>query len=471
MQSHLACHRGISLVCLFGFISLMSACSLPLPYVTQTSPKESARTTFVARRLDGQALKQFVESTGRVLPAEQQAWDFETLALVAQFYSPDMAVSEARWREAIATSGLALNPKAIQLDFLSEHHSITESSRPSPWSWGIGFEFVLPDADRRAAKIQLGTDQVALARLDVASSSWQARSLLRRHWIEYFAAQEREGLSTELLEISRKYAAQIQHRVEAGLQGQGDLRIAQDIQKWAEHEQADAHRKFLNQQAQLRSSLHLPPDTLQIPVLLPMSWEALYKKIADLPKDQLQEMALNNRLDLKTAEARYAIADAKLRLEVAQQYPEISLKPGYEWDQGDHRLKLGFGLSIVLPAAHQAAIDAASAERDTQGKVLLARQEEILQELSRACLEWIAARERIQELKSNQHAMERARDQIQLGIRLGEVDPLMGFEAEQKVINAKTQTLEAEMALQKTTAQLEDVLQQPITLILVKGLQ
>jgi len=457
-----------SLVCLLcGF--LLTACSAPLPYVSKPSGQEEARRTFATRSLNDAALQQFLISAGQSLPHQDQAWDFETLSLVSTFFNPDMAVSEARWREAMAASGVLLSSTSPQLDFLIEHHSVTEPARPRPWSWGIGFEFVLPDADRVAAKTQLANVQVTLARLEVASSSWRGRSALRAAWIDYFIAKDRAVLVEQQRALSQAHLLQIRQRVDSGLQGRGDLQAAQDSVQIGEIEHAEMQRALRTQQAYLRTLIFLPPSESALPLLQEWDWQALMKKVINLREDVLQDLALTHRLDLRGAEARYAVADAKLRLEVAQQYPEISLKPGYEWDQGDHRLKLGLGLPIALPGAHKAAVERASAERDTQGQLLLATQEQVLQELTRAYKDCLAVSDKLNDVKRAQALSERARDQVKLTIRLGEADPIQAFEAELKVIHAKTQTLEAQRDLQQNLARLEDVLQQPLMLISVRG--
>jgi outer membrane protein, heavy metal efflux system len=456
---------------MFGLLVavLVAGCALPLPYVSKPPAQEESRTAFAARRLESEALKQFLASAGKTLPSGDQGWDFETLSLASTFYSPDLSVAEARWREAIVSSGMILRPKALQIEFLADHHSVTEPVRPSPWAWGIGFEFVLPDADRKAAKIQLATDQVALARLELASMSWKSRSVLRTIWIDYFAAQERERLALQQVEILRNVLVKVERRVEGGVQGRGDGLQAQASLKMAERERDEALRTLTSQAAHLRASLHLPPERGLLPSLVASNWEEMSRSIEPLSPVQLQDLALNNRLDLKEAEARYAITDAKLRLEVAQQYPELSFKPGYEWDQGDHRIKLGMNIPIALPAAHKAAIDTVMAERDTQGQVLLATQERVLQELAQAHLEWRAAQDRLKDIQRNQKSVEESFEKIKLSIRLGETDPLQEYEAELKVLAAKIQTLEAEITYQKSLAGLEDVLQLPLPSISMRG--
>ena len=123
-------HASFLRCLLCGF--LLASCSAPLPYVSKPSGQEEARRNFTARSLNDAALKQFLISAGQSLPNQDQAWDFETLSLVSTFFNPDMAVSEAHWREAMAESGVLLSSKSPQLDFLMEHHSVTEPIRPRP---------------------------------------------------------------------------------------------------------------------------------------------------------------------------------------------------------------------------------------------------------------------------------------------------------------------------------------------------
>ena len=45
-------------------------------------------------------------------------------------------------------------------------------------------------------------------------------------------------------------------------------------------------------------------------------------------------MALTHRADVLAALAEYAAAEALLRSEIAKQYPDIHLNPGYSFDTG-----------------------------------------------------------------------------------------------------------------------------------------
>jgi outer membrane protein TolC len=44
----------------------------------------------------------------------------------------------------------------------------------------------------------------------------------------------------------------------------------------------------------------------------------------------------------------YTASQAALQAEIAKQYPDLRLGPGYDWDQGDHKWLL-LGISLTLP--------------------------------------------------------------------------------------------------------------------------
>ena len=73
--------------------------------------------------------------------------------------------------------------------------------------------------------------------------------------------------------------------------------------------------------------------------------------------------ALLNRLDIREALARYQAAEARLRLEVARQYPDITLSPGFLWDQGDLVWSVGAAILAPLFDINQGPIGEAEAAR------------------------------------------------------------------------------------------------------------
>ena len=88
----------------------------------------------------------------------------------------------------------------------------------------------------------------------------------------------------------------------------------------------------------------------------------------------LRSAALQNRLDIRRGLADYAVAEAALRLEIARQYPDVILRPGYIWDQGDRIWALGSILFLPLANRNEGPILEAEARRDLEADRFVALQ-------------------------------------------------------------------------------------------------
>jgi outer membrane protein TolC len=82
--------------------------------------------------------------------------------------------------------------------------------------------------------------------------------------------------------------------------------------------------------------------------------------------------------------ANYAVSESDLRLEVARQYPDLELGPGFIWDQGVHRWTLALALPNLLGFRNRAAIAEAEAARAAAGARVAETQESLLAEVSMA---------------------------------------------------------------------------------------
>lgn len=66
----------------------------------------------------------------------------------------------------------------------------------------------------------------------------------------------------------------------------------------------------------------------------------------------IRQHALTNRTDILRALADYAASQSALQLEVARQYPDVRLGPGYTFEVGEHRWSL-IGAALTLPIFNQ----------------------------------------------------------------------------------------------------------------------
>jgi outer membrane protein TolC len=103
-----------------------------------------------------------------------------------------------------------------------------------------------------------------------------------------------------------------------------------------------------------------------------------------LTPDSIETLALTARPEMGRALAEYAAAESDVRLEVARQYPDLELGPGFIWDQGVHRWTLALALPNLLGFRNRAAITEAAAARAAAGERVAETQEALLAEVGMA---------------------------------------------------------------------------------------
>lgn len=95
----------------------------------------------------------------------------------------------------------------------------------------------------------------------------------------------------------------------------------------------------------------------------------------------LGTIALQSRRELGVAIAEYAIAEADLRVAVAQQYPDLTIGPGIAWDQGVGRWLLSVGSSAITTNRNRGPIAEAEAQRTVRAAHVAVVQDSILAQL------------------------------------------------------------------------------------------
>ena len=89
---------------------------------------------------------------------------------------------------------------------------------------------------------------------------------------------------------------------------------------------------------------------------------------------ELQEISLTKRLDLRKALSNYAIAEAELKLEVANQYPDYIFSPAYVYEFGTRLWTLGIDSIIKSTDRNKAFINKAEKFRDLKASKVITLQ-------------------------------------------------------------------------------------------------
>ena len=195
-----------------------------------------------------------------------------------------------------------------------------------------------------------------------------------------------------------------------------------------------------------------------------ISFAGLDRVPPGLDTSTARRQALLNRADVLAALSEYAASEATLRLEVAKQYPDIHLNPGYEFDQGDN--KWGVGLSLELPVLNQnqGPIAEAAARRTESAAKFNALQARVLAEIDRAMGAYRGALEKSVTANSLLENLEKQERVLRVRFEAGDVSRSEVIAGQVELATARLAYAEAVAKAQRALGQLEEALQSPVLL-------
>ncbi len=321
----------------------------------------AAAEAFGSRRLDDPGVKAFAETNlnTRLDPWPPASWDLTTLTLAAFYYHPSLDLARARWEMAKAqgiTAGQRRNP---DLNVTPGYN--TSLSTPSPWLPLAFLDIPLETAGKRGHRIARAERLSEAARLDIASTAWQVRSGVRAALTAFDTAREGLKILEERQALDAENVKLLEGQYEAGAISAFELtqaRIAADETAFA---LGEARRRNDEARVRLASAIGVPASAL----------EGMEFTAADLDRAPAEEtlagarrQALMNRSDSLGALAEYAASESALQLEIARQYPDIRLLPGYQYDQGEDKWTLGLTVTLPILNRNKGGIAEAEAARN-----------------------------------------------------------------------------------------------------------
>jgi outer membrane protein TolC len=172
--------------------------------------------------------------------------------------------------------------------------------------------------------------------------------------------------------------------------------------------------------------------------------------------------ALTHRADVLAALADYASAEAALRLEIAKQYPDIHLNPGYQLDAGENKWALGLGLTLPILNQNKGPIAEAEAKRKEAAAKFDAVQAKVLADCDRAAAGVAAARAKLATTDELLAEQDRQIDILQRVLAAGEGDRIALLSAEVERATMRISRLDALTELHAALGALEEATQTPL---------
>ncbi len=414
-----------------------------------------------ARALDDEGLRRYaLQVRGSAASWPPSVWDLSALTVVAICYRADLEVARAGVEAAdaqVETAGARPNPV---LSFAPQYTTNADIGT-SPWTLGFSLDVPIETAGKRGHRIDRAQHLGEGARLTLAETAWRVRASLRGALAEHLlAAQVLNALRAE--EMARNRAAVlIERRLAMGEVSRPDLDGARAELASASLALRAAEGRVGETRAALAAAIGIPDSALEGTAL---GWPEL-----ETPPDAdaitaaaVHEAGFVNRLDLRRALEEYAAAESLLWLEIAKQYPDVHLAPGFDFDQGEYQP--GLGLSVELPLLNQNQGPIAEAEagrRDARARVraLAAR---ILAETDAALARYRAARGEVAEADRLVSALAAQAAAARRAFDLGATDRLALAGSEVQLAVARRARLAAVGRAQAALGALEDAVQRPL---------
>lgn len=417
---------------------------------------------FQDRSLDTDNLKVFLESALAQPLASWplREWDLNTLTLAAFYYHPELDLARAEWSEAsaaIVTAGGRPNPA---LGFTA---SFVRGGDPGeiPWILQPSVGLLIETAGKRKHRIAEAEGMADVNRFAIADTAWAVRTRVRTHLIDHLlAARELELLRGE--ETTRSdYADALQTKLDFGDTSRHEvdlarvelqrIRLAVRARESAVEETRVALAGAIGVKPMSLTSVDLAHGTLDLPPQLETS--ALL---------ELERRALVARTDILTALATYQAAEAAVRLEVARQFPDLEIGPGFRWRESERRWVFDFGLPLPLLNRNAGPIAEAVARRQRAAAEVVTRQAAAVDLIARASTRYTGALRELQTARDVLVAAETRHSNVGEQFAIGDVDRTAMLGADLELTLARAHVLAALRKAQMEMGSLEHAVQQPI---------
>ncbi|MCX7826831.1 MAG: TolC family protein [Verrucomicrobiae bacterium] len=440
---------GITLIALAG---LLCGCAS-----FKDKPLAPAKTAadFEARSLDDAGLRRFVESN---LHQRVTSWNLPALTLAALYFHPDMDVARARWGAAEAakvTAGQRPNPTLS----VSPAYDTT-TTIPSPWIVTASLDIPIETAGKRGYRIAQAAHLSEAARLNIATAAWQVRSRVRSRWVELYAATRSEELLRQQEAAQAQVVKLLKVQLDAGAVSPFEVTQAQIAQRNASLALNEAQRQRAEARVALADALGVPARALDG---VAVSFDGLERlpAVAASASDARRQ-AMLGRADIRSALAEYAASQSALQLQIARQWPDVHLGPGYEYDQGDNKWSVGLSVELPMLNQNQGGIAEAKARREEAAARFIALQARVVGEIDRALAGYNAALRKAATAETLLSDQRRQRQTAQRMFEAGETARLAVATAETEVFTTELSRLDALVKVHQALGALEDAVQQPL---------
>ena len=393
-------------------------------------------------------------------------WGLKELLLCALFFNPKIEIAKKEWDIAKVQEIVApiKAPSSIGLDTGKQTTGTGENSKNA---FGLNLTTLFETADKSKIREEKAKNQVLVKRLELRKLAWDIKTDLTLNFIRY----QQQLLNLQILRNEIKLQNEILHmfkkRKAQGLSSSLDsnfnqIELNKNIQKLNEEQY-----QFNETKSKLAVIIGLSPEKFNTLTLANINVDNELKNLQKILDDETKQqdiinLGLFNRIDLRIALAKYAVAESQLKLNISNQYPDIKFSPAYMFDFGASKWLLGISSIIPMVEKNKYLIEEAKKLRDIESLQVEKIQTSIVNDIAKLRDNYRIYKDLVKKDSEDLSAAAELESSIESKFNQGEIDRLELTQQKLITMQYKRRFYTNKLALLKVGFDLESLLQEPL---------
>lgn len=451
---------------LASFILLfLSNCSF-VSYETRPLAGEKIVEKINAKDQEDPTFREFLKNQGMKddqIPIKE--WGLNELMLASLFFNPKIEIAKKEWgiakdQESIA----AIKPSSsVGLDLGQESNHIDKSGKGR----GINFSTLFETANKAKIREEKAVNQTLIKRLELRKLAWDIKTELTSTYLLYQKSLLNIQAIRSEVKMQNDIVNMLKKRKMAGIASSSELDLSQlelnkNIQKLN-----DEQIQIVELRAKLGKITGLTPEKFNLLTLAPLNTDTFINEFDlilnnESSRNKLNNLGIYNRIDLRIALAQYALAESKLKLQIAEQYPDITFSPAYLYDYGASKWILGLSTLIPSVSKNKALINEAKKISDIEVLSIEKLQTSILNDIQKLSDNYQTNHATVKKGIEDNRSILAIESGLDKKFNNGEIDRLEFTKEKLKNMQFKQKLYENKVALVQSGFDFESILQYPI---------
>jgi len=451
-------------VCLIA-ISL-SGCNL-ISYETKPIANQAVIEKITEKDPEDPKFKEFLRVQGfKEDKLSIKEWGLSELMLCALFFNPRIDIAKKEWDVAKIQEIIApiKAPSSIGFEGGRQTTGVKESSRDA---FGLTLTTLFETADKAKIREEKARNQSLIKRLELRKLAWDIKSDLTLNFIRYHQHLLNLQIIRSEIKLQNEILNMLKKRKSLGLSSSIDsnfnqIELNKNIQKLNEEQY-----QLNDTKSKLASILGISAEkfnTMRIAnINFDQNIEDFRKILDDETKQQdIINLGLFNRIDLRIALAKYAVSESQLKLNIANQYPDIRFSPAYIFDYGSSKWLLGITSIIPTVEKNKNLVEEAKKLRDIENLQVEKIQTSIINELAKLRDNYINAKDMVRKDTEDLSAANELENSIESKFNQGEIDRIELTQQKLITMQYKRRFYTNKITLMKIGYDFEALLQEPL---------